>query len=409
MLYGGIEGGGTKMICAVGNEKGEILERVSIPTRSPEDTVPAMIDFFKGKEIAALGIGCFGPIDLNKKSKTYGYITSTPKLAWRDYDFVGAFEKALGVPVGFDTDVNGSLLGEITWGCAKDKANALYLTIGTGIGGGVMSNGQLLHGMLHPELGHIRLQPAPGDKYQGKCPYHGICFEGMASGPAIEERWGDKAYNLADKKEVWELESYYIAQALSDFIVTLSPEIIILGGGVMNQEHLFPLIRKKTLDQLGGYIKTKELEDIDNYIVPASLGGDQGIMGAIKLAMEAYQSETSSDTAAGRSSKNKLIQTILDYIDNNLYNKVQLNEVAEALELSPAYLSVLFKKTTGVGFSEYIYTKKIEKAKEMLLSRDMKIYEVAEALGFESAYYFSKVFKKVDGHSPREYIQKNIG
>ena len=286
MLYGGIEAGGTKMICVIGNENGEILERLTLPTKSPEETIPAMVDFFKGKDIASLGIACFGPIDLNKDSDTYGFITSTPKLEWRNYDIVGAFKKELNIPIGFDTDVNGSLLGEITWGCARDKKNALYITIGTGIGGGVMTNGQLLHGMLHPELGHIKLQPAEGDAYKGKCPYHGTCFEGMASGPAIEDRWGKKAIELANKEEVWELESYYIAQALCDFIVTLSPEIIILGGGVMNQEQLFPLIRKKTLEQLSGYIKTKELENIETYIVPASLNGDQGIMGAVKLAID---------------------------------------------------------------------------------------------------------------------------
>ena len=287
MIYGGIEAGGTKMICVIGNEKGEILDRMQIPTKTPEETMPQMIEYFKGKSINALGIACFGPIDLDTSSKTYGYITSTPKLEWKNYDIVGAFKKELGVPVGFDTDVNGSLLGEITWGCAKGKTDALYITIGTGIGGGVMTNGKLLHGMLHPELGHIKMAVADGDTYKGKCPYHGTCFEGMASGPAIEERWGKKAIELADTKEVWELESTYIAQALSIYILTLSPQIIILGGGVMHQEQLFPLIRKKVLEQLNGYLITKELEDIDNYIIPASLNDDQGIMGAIKLAIDA--------------------------------------------------------------------------------------------------------------------------
>ncbi len=287
MRYGAIEAGGTKMIVAIGNEKGEILERASYPTLTPEETMPEMISFFKEKEIESLGIACFGPIDLDKKSKTYGYITSTPKLAWRNYDIVGEFKKALGVPVGFDTDVNGSLLGEITWGCARDKTDALYLTIGTGIGGGVMTNGKLLHGMLHPELGHIKLAVEPGDKYEGKCPYHGTCFEGMAAGPAIEARWGQKAVELADNDEVWELESSYIAQALSSYILTLSPQIIILGGGVMHQLQLFPLIRKKVVEQLNGYIDTKEIKNIDEYIVPASLNDDQGIMGAVKLAIDA--------------------------------------------------------------------------------------------------------------------------
>ena len=287
MIYGGIEAGGTKMICVIGDENGRILDRMQIPTKTPEETMPIMIDYFKGKDIKALGIACFGPIDLNRDSKTYGYITSTPKLAWKNYDIVGAFKKELGVPIGFDTDVNGSLLGEITWGCAKGLTDALYLTIGTGVGGGVMAGGKLLHGMLHPELGHIKMAVADGDTYKGKCPYHGTCFEGMAAGPAIEDRWGKKAVELADDDKVWDLESTYIAQALCTYILTLSPQIIILGGGVMHQEQLFPLIREKVLEQLNGYIVTKELKDIDNYIVPASLNDDQGIMGSIKLAMDA--------------------------------------------------------------------------------------------------------------------------
>ena len=287
MIYGGIEAGGTKMICVIGDENGRILDRMQIPTKTPEETMPLMIDYFKDKDIKALGIACFGPIDLNRDSKTYGYITSTPKLAWKNYDIVGAFKKELGVPIGFDTDVNGSLLGEITWGCAKGLTDALYLTIGTGVGGGVMAGGKLLHGMLHPELGHIKMAVADGDTYKGKCPYHGTCFEGMAAGPAIEDRWGKKAVELADDDKVWDLESTYIAQALCTYILTLSPQIIILGGGVMHQKQLFPLIRKKVLEQLNGYVLTKELADIDNYIVPASLNDDQGIMGSIKLAMDA--------------------------------------------------------------------------------------------------------------------------
>lgn len=287
MIYGGIEAGGTKMICVIGDENGKILDRMQIPTRTPEETMPIMIDYFKGKDIKALGIACFGPIDLNRDSKTYGYITSTPKLAWKNYDIVGAFKKELGVPIGFDTDVNGSLLGEITWGCAKGLTDALYLTIGTGVGGGVMAGGKLLHGMLHPELGHIKMAVADGDTYKGKCPYHGTCFEGMAAGPAIEDRWGKKAVELANDDKVWDLESTYIAQALCTYILTLSPQIIILGGGVMHQKQLFPLIRKKVLEQLNGYVLTKELADIDNYIVSASLNDDQGIMGAVKLAIDA--------------------------------------------------------------------------------------------------------------------------
>lgn len=291
MRAGALEAGGTKMVCAVGNENGEILERISIPTEEPSVTMPKIIEYFKEKEIEALGVGCFGPIDLNRKSETYGYITTTPKLAWRNYNIVGVLKEALGVPVGFDTDVNGSALGEATWGITKGLKNSMYITIGTGIGAGIITNGKLLHGMLHPEAGHILLARHPEDTYEGKCPYHKTCLEGMAAGPALEARWGKKAFDLADRKEVWELEAYYIGQALVNYIVTLSPERIILGGGVMHQEHLLPLVREEVKRQLAGYIQTKELEDIDHYIVLPSLDDNQGIMGALKLALNEMEYE----------------------------------------------------------------------------------------------------------------------
>ena len=257
MRLGALEAGGTKMVCAIGNANGEIYERISIPTETPEITVPKMIEYFKEKDIQALGIGCFGPIDLNRKSETYGYITTTPKLAWKNYNIVGAFADALDIPVGFDTDVNGSALGEATWGITKGLDNSIYITIGTGVGMGIISNGKLLHGMLHPE-----------------------------AGPAIEARWGKKGIELADKKEVWELEAYYIGQALVDCIMLLSPQRIVLGGGVMHQEHMMPLVREEVKKQLNGYLVTKELEDLDSYIVLPSLNDNQGIMGALKLAVD---------------------------------------------------------------------------------------------------------------------------
>ena len=176
MRIGALEAGGTKMVCAIGNEKGEIFEKISIPTKTPETTMPEMIQWFKAKKIEALGIGCFGPIDPDKDSPTYGYITSTPKLAWKDYNIVGAFEECLCCPVGFDTDVNGSALGEVTFGQAKGKKNIVYLTVGTGIGAGVYAEGKLLHGMLHPEAGHILMRRREDDHYEGKCPYHKTCL-----------------------------------------------------------------------------------------------------------------------------------------------------------------------------------------------------------------------------------------
>lgn len=285
MILGALETGGTKMVCAIGNEKGEILEQVSIPTQTPDITVPKLLSFFKGKGIEALGIACFGPIDLDRNSETYGYITTTPKLAWQNYDMMGTFKKELGVPVGFDTDVNASVLGEYTWGIAKGLHSCIYVTIGTGVGVGVIVDGRLLHGMMHPEGGHILLHKLPQDTYEGFCPFHKNCMEGLAAGPAIAGRWGKKAYELADRDEVWELEAEYIAQALVNYTMLVSPQRIILGGGVMHQTQLLALVREKFKTLLNGYIKTKEIEDPDNYIVLQSLDNKQGIMGALKLGM----------------------------------------------------------------------------------------------------------------------------
>ncbi len=290
MRLGALEAGGTKMVCAIGNDKGEIFHQMEVPTLTPEETIPSIIQYFKEGNIEALGIGCFGPIDLNKSSSTYGFITSTPKLAWQNYNIVGAFQEALSLPIGFDTDVNGSILGEATWGCAKDVASSIYITIGTGVGVGIYQQGELLHGMLHPEAGHILLPKHPLDTYKGKCPYHSNCLEGLAAGPAIEERWGKKAKDLVDLAEVWELEAYYIAHALVNYILTLAPHKIILGGGVMHQEQLFPLIRQKVVELLNGYLITKELQNMESYIVPASLEGNQGIMGCLQLAVRVLAS-----------------------------------------------------------------------------------------------------------------------
>lgn len=291
MILGALEAGGTKMVCAVGNENGEIFDQITIPTQTPEITIPKMISYFKEKKIEALGIGCFGPIDPDKESKTYGYITSTPKPHWADYNIVGAFEKALLCPVGFDTDVNGSVLGEAAFGQAKGKNCVIYITIGTGVGAGIYIEGKLLHGMLHPEAGHVLIQRKSTDTYKGRCPYHRNCLEGLAAGPAIEERWGMSGKALGDRKEVWELEAYYIAQALTNYILTLSPELIILGGGVMHQTQLFPMIREQVKEMLNGYLKTEELADMEHYIVPASLHDNQGIMGCLELSRRALCKE----------------------------------------------------------------------------------------------------------------------
>lgn len=287
MRIGALEAGGTKMVLAVGDENGHIYEQISIPTETPEITVPKMVDYFKKQDIEALGIACFGPICPDENSEKYGYITSTPKLAWANYNIVGAFKKELNIPIGFDTDVNGSCLGEATYGAAKGLANVVYLTIGTGIGAGIMVEGKLLHGNLHPEAGHTKLVRHHKDTYRGKCPYHGDCFEGLAAGPAIEERFGCSARELPNTHEAWDIEAFYIAEALTNYILTLAPQKIILGGGVMHQAHLFPRIREYVLKMLNGYLETEELKNINNYIVPAGLNDDQGIIGCLVLGARA--------------------------------------------------------------------------------------------------------------------------
>lgn len=289
MVLGALEAGGTKMVCAIGDKQGQVLERISIPTVGPAETMPEMIAFYKKHNIEALGIGCFGPINPVKGTATYGYITSTPKLAWQNYNIVGTFEEALGCPVGFDTDVNASMLGEVAFGAACGLDSCIYVTIGTGVGVGVYVNGGLLHGMMHPEAGHILLQRHSSDFYAGKCPFHGNCLEGLASGPAIEERWGAKGVELSERQEIWELEAYYIAQACVNYTLTYAPRRIILGGGVMHQEQLFSMIRRQYRELMAGYVDTPELGDLGSYIVPCSLGDNQGIMGCLQLAAEALR------------------------------------------------------------------------------------------------------------------------
>lgn len=296
MRIGGIEAGGTKMVCAIGEmqeyetlEKAsevKIIERVTIPTTTPEETLPQMIEFFTDKDIKALGIGCFGPIDLDKKSTTYGHITSTPKLAWKNCDMAGTFAWTLGIPIGFDTDVNAAVLGEVLWGAANGCDSAIYITVGTGVGVGVYCNGGLLHGLVHPEAGHILLQRHPDDSYHGKCPFHPNCAEGLASGPAIEERWGKPAAELAEKKEVWELESYYIAQAITNYILTYSPQKVVLWGGVMHQQQLFAMVRSNVKKLLGDYVShPMVMGNLEDYIVAPKLEENPGIMGAFGLGL----------------------------------------------------------------------------------------------------------------------------
>lgn len=289
-MLGAIEAGGTKFVCAVGKEDGTLIERIQLDTLTPENTIPHVIEFFKKHEIEALGVGSFGPVDIDKNSATYGNITSTPKPGWKDYPFLQTLKDALHVPMEFNTDVNAAALGEVMLGAAQDVDSCLYITVGTGIGAGAVVQGELLQGLSHPEMGHILVRRHADDQYEGFCPYHGDCLEGMAAGPAIEKRWGKKGVELQDEQRVWELESYYLAQALMQFILIVSPKKIIMGGGVMKQKQLFPLIQGKVQELLNGYVAVPQiLENIDQYIVPPGLGDDAGITGALMLAKRALE------------------------------------------------------------------------------------------------------------------------
>ncbi|UYZ21775.1 ROK family protein [Mesobacillus jeotgali] len=287
-MLGAIEAGGTKFVCAVGDETGRVIERIQIPTTLPAETMTKVIAFFKKYKIDAIGIGSFGPIDVNTDSDTYGYITSTPKPGWKDYPFVQEIKNALSVPVGFNTDVNAAALGEATFGAAKGLDSCLYITVGTGIGAGAVVQGRLLQGLSHPEMGHILVRRHPEDHYKGKCPYHSDCLEGLAAGPSIEERWGAKGIKLVGRDEVWEMEGYYIAQALMQYILILSPKKIILGGGVMNQKQVFSYIQKYLQEFLNDYVALPELSD---YIVSPGLGDNAGIIGSLLLAKNALEEQ----------------------------------------------------------------------------------------------------------------------
>lgn len=287
-LYGGIEAGGTKFVCAVGTGPDDLRAETQFPTTTPAETIGRAIAFFQEQPepVAAIGIGSFGPIDSDSASPTFGYIINTPKVDWANLDFAGMIRRALGIPVSFDTDVNVAALGEHRWGAARGLDSFIYLTVGTGIGGGGMINGELMHGLIHPEMGHIRIpHDWKADPYPGFCPYHGDCLEGLAAAPAVELRWGQSPETLPADHPAWTLEAHYLAMGLNNFICTLSPQRIIIGGGLMEQSHLLPLVRVKVQELLNGYVQALQiLEEIDNYIVLPGLGKRSGVLGAIALA-----------------------------------------------------------------------------------------------------------------------------
>jgi fructokinase len=271
-LLGAIEAGGTKFVCGVGTGPGDI-ETIQIPTTTPVETTEAAIAFLRERAVRAVGIASFGPVDL-----AAGRITSTPKAGWRNFDLAGAMRRGLGVPVAFDTDVNGAALGEGRWGAARGVSDFVYLTVGTGIGGGAMVNDALLHGLAHPEMGHIRIpRERARDPFAGICPFHGDCLEGLASGPAIEARWGRPARELPADHEAWVLEARYLALGIVNWICTLSPKLILIGGGVAEQAQLFPMMRAEVAAILNGYVEAPRIE-------PPELGPRAGVLGALAMA-----------------------------------------------------------------------------------------------------------------------------
>jgi fructokinase len=286
-VYGGIETGGSKWECAVGTGPNDIRDTETIPTTTPDETINRAIAFFeRAGRVDAVGIGSFGPVDQKPSSSSWGHITTTPKPGWANTDIGPEVQRRLSVPVAFDTDVNAAALGEQRWGAAQGLDTFCYITIGTGIGGGGMAGGNLLHGLLHPEFGHLRVpHDTAADPFAGTCPYHGDCWEGLASGTAIRSRWGRPAEELAGRDDVWELEAYYVALGLVCVFCVLSPQRIIVGGGVGTAPRLLDRVQSEVVALLNGYLDADLLgEGIADYIVAPALGRRSGVLGAIALA-----------------------------------------------------------------------------------------------------------------------------
>lgn len=290
-LFGGVEAGGTKFVCVVGSSPDDILAETRFPTTLPETTLMQVVDFFRpfcaSQQVAAIGVGSFGPLDLHPSSPTYGSITSTPKPGWRNTDLIGPLRRALEVEVALDTDVNAAAYAEYVWGAAAGTSSCLYLTVGTGIGGGYVVEGRAAHGLQHPEMGHIRVpHDRDRDPFEGACPYHGDCLEGLAAGPAIQKRFGVRGEELDDSDAFWELEAEYLGAAIANYILILSPFRIVIGGGIMQRAFLLPRIRRQVQRYLAQYVAQPALGTaIEQYLVSPLLGPRSGVLGALALAV----------------------------------------------------------------------------------------------------------------------------
>jgi fructokinase len=301
VLFAGIEAGGTKFNCVIGTGPNDIRARARIPTTTPDETLAKVQDFFQQgrKEYGAfnaLGLACFGPLDLNRASRTYGHIMTTVKQYWSNTNIVGLLSQMFDVPIGFDTDVNGAALGEYRYGAVKNSDNFVYVTVGTGIGAGVLVDGKLIGGSSsmgagHPEVGHMlvpKYVALDTDSYKGCCPFHSNCIEGFASGTAIQFRWGKTGSELPEDHPAWDIEARYLAAMCVNLTMCYSPEKIILGGGVMEQSHLFEKINKHFLVLIGNFFQELSADKVSNYIVPTSLDGMSGEYGALVLAKNAF-------------------------------------------------------------------------------------------------------------------------
>jgi len=286
-LLGGVETGGTWCVCALGRGPHEIVAEERFPTTDPAATLGRIVEFFRSHPApAAIGIGSFGPVDLNRRSPTWGYVTSTPKPGWQHVAVAGVVREQLGVRVAFDTDVNSAAVGEHRWGAGRGVRELCYLTVGSGIGAGLLLEGRPVHGLVHPEMGHMRIpHDRERDSFAGRCPMHGDCWEGLASGPALAERWGSDPGRLEADHPAWDLEAEYLALGILSIILVASPERVIVGGGVMEHPSLLAMVRRRLPDLLAGYLETPRLgEEIDDYLVPPELGDRAGVLGAIALA-----------------------------------------------------------------------------------------------------------------------------
>jgi fructokinase len=294
-LFGGMEGGGTKFACAVGTGPKDIRDEIRFPTTTPQETLGRAVAFFRQFELAAIGLAPFGPLDLDPASPSYGSIAFTPKDGWANAGLLSVFRQAFDLPLAIDLDVNAAAFGEWYWLPERKRMESLvYYTIGTGIGAGVISNGCIVHGLTHPEAGHVRIpHDRKKDPFPGICPFHGDCFEGLASGSAIARHWRQPAEQLSDDHPAWELEAAYIAYALVNTILQVSPSCIVLGGGVMEHRALFPAVRRKVRENLNGYISSPVFDgSLEEYIVPPALGRRSGVLGAIAMAKLAARSSS---------------------------------------------------------------------------------------------------------------------